>query len=781
MGSEQRLGVTIKSALDKKGFEDTRDEAAKTERAVSASAEKMSAGYKESLEKIRNASVIAFAALSAGAGLAAREAGTQEDALNRARAAVEISGGSWDTWSEKVQSSSAKLQAITRFADDEFAAAFADITLLTGSAQKGFEGMGLAADLAAGLHMNLESATRYVAIAMSGEVGMLSRYVPALRQMDEELGKNATQSEKAAYITNILRQQFGGLAEREAKTLTGSISQTKNAVGDAAEEIGNALSPSIKAVSEKVKEITISIGGWSREHQGLTRAITATTLAITGLTAASAATALMIPKISAAINVSVASFVLARNALIPFATSVLAAQGFFQSATYAWTSGAMAVGLVAGQVLAASLAIGAISKAVRMCSSDTEDWSFKLRDAKDNVDQLADASRAAVPDIDALSAVFGGLGVVYEEYTNLAGETVRITYEQKRMFDDLVRLGMSVEGAWYAATHVQPTPEQIAAFDSLKPKVKEASEELIKFRASVAALASSENLFASVDFSQVKPREPDETEQFQGPEYDPFAVAQSWIDAEKKRADAVERIRQQEAAAWDTRNAALIAAYQTGIDSIVDTDMTGKERREAIWNSFKLAAVRQVGETVLAYVKGEALKKAAAITSAAAGAAASSAATATEKGNILTLIVGWLKVAMAKLSAFYAFSGPFAPALALGTLGGIVAAMSAIGSRVAGFQQGGIVPGYGIGDRVPAMLEPGERVVSRREYSANPAGIENAIAGRGGVTVGQVVVNAERGISIADMLNIRRMFEDMLPDALDRALNERRLSPAFSR
>lgn len=75
-----------------------------------------------------------------------------------------------------------------------------------------------------------------------------------------------------------------------------------------------------------------------------------------------------------------------------------------------------------------------------------------------------------------------------------------------------------------------------------------------------------------------------------------------------------------------------------------------------------------------------------------------------------------LYAAGAQLLAFYSFLGPAAPLAAAGTLTAGVAAIK----KVVGFEQGGIVQGQpifamaGTTDSIPAMLTPGEAVMTRR-------------------------------------------------------------------
>lgn len=150
------------------------------------------------------------------------------------------------------------------------------------------------------------------------------------------------------------------------------------------------------------------------------------------------------------------------------------------------------------------------------------------------------------------------------------------------------------------------------------------------------------------------------------------------------------------------------AAFATGMESIIDTEMTGKERREAIWNSFKQSAIRQITDVVAKHLWGEMAKRAAMIATGLVQKSTAASGSAAEVTAIIATIGKTVGLIAAKVYSFYAGFGPFGIPLAAATIAAILAAVRAIK-----FQSGGVVPGSGRGDHVPAMLEPGEFVVNR--------------------------------------------------------------------
>ncbi len=111
-----------------------------------------------------------------------------------------------------------------------------------------------------------------------------------------------------------------------------------------------------------------------------------------------------------------------------------------------------------------------------------------------------------------------------------------------------------------------------------------------------------------------------------------------------------------------------------------------------------------------------------------------------------------------------------------------IASIGGPGSFLAGamgFAGGGVVPGYGTRDSVPAYLTPGERVLSVHENRAfesmgGIAGLRAALAGPGGGTL-NLSINVGGGSGDADEL------EEMLVPMLERWADRRHLSFARSR
>jgi chromosome segregation ATPase len=118
--------------------------------------------------------------------------------------------------------------------------------------------------------MEEEAAIKAVAMARAGEYGMLTQYIPALRQA-------TTEAEKARIVNDFLTK---GYAQQKAalNTVSGQWAALKGRVGDAWEEVGKAISQSgnlqqvLKQAGDAVKAFGESVKNWI-EGGGVDRAV----------------------------------------------------------------------------------------------------------------------------------------------------------------------------------------------------------------------------------------------------------------------------------------------------------------------------------------------------------------------------------------------------------------------------------------------------------------------------------------------------------------------------
>src|SRR5512139_809312 len=161
-----------------------------------------------------------------------REASEAEQIENRLKFALETTGYSWQYAKSAVDEFASSIQASTRFSDEQARQALTDMMMYTRDFGKAQMGAKLAMDMSIRTGQDLHSTSRLIGMAMSGNVEMLGRWIPELRNLDTVLGSNATQAQKAEYAMKVLQEKFGGTSQADVKTYAGTVAQFKNAWDD---------------------------------------------------------------------------------------------------------------------------------------------------------------------------------------------------------------------------------------------------------------------------------------------------------------------------------------------------------------------------------------------------------------------------------------------------------------------------------------------------------------------------------------------------------------------
>lgn len=105
---------------------------------------------------------------------------------------------------------------------------------------------------------------------MQGQTGALKRVGISFTDAQEDVLKYGTEQEKAAMLAEVINSNVGDMNKTLANTPSGQIQQMKNALGDAKEEIGAALAPTVaklaQYVSEKVLPVVEKIIKFIQDH-----------------------------------------------------------------------------------------------------------------------------------------------------------------------------------------------------------------------------------------------------------------------------------------------------------------------------------------------------------------------------------------------------------------------------------------------------------------------------------------------------------------------------------
>ena len=146
------------------------------------------------------------------------------------------------------------LQQNTRFGDEAIIAQQAYVKSLGVSTDQTKEIIEASVDLAAAMGISLESAVMNTTKTLRGMQGELGEKLPAaFKELTAE-------QLKAGEGIKFIREQFRGTAEEEVGTLTGSLDQMTNTLGDTAEAIGEIFSPVVTLLAQ-------ALGNAAREAQ----------------------------------------------------------------------------------------------------------------------------------------------------------------------------------------------------------------------------------------------------------------------------------------------------------------------------------------------------------------------------------------------------------------------------------------------------------------------------------------------------------------------------------
>lgn len=208
---------------------------AKVDAAASKSASSMSragAGVKKfagELNLVNSKGASAGAALTSLVGAlsdAGRAAAAEEAIFERLEQSIEATGKAYDQYADQIDKAIAAGEQLA-FADDKTAAALANLTQITGSADEALQHLGLAQDLARAKGLDLATASTLVGKVAAGNTGILARYGIVVAE-------GATAQEALAQM----QTRFAGQAEAYAGTTAGALDRVRNAMDNQVEAVG---------------------------------------------------------------------------------------------------------------------------------------------------------------------------------------------------------------------------------------------------------------------------------------------------------------------------------------------------------------------------------------------------------------------------------------------------------------------------------------------------------------------------------------------------------------
>jgi hypothetical protein len=232
-----------------------------------------------------------------------------ERAFNQLNQALANTGKFSEQTSRELKEFANGLQDITTFGDDAILRSSALIQSLGNLSSQGLQRATVAAaDFATVLGTDIESASRLLGQAAQGNIGVLSRYIGKVEE-----GKTATESFENALAK--IEAKFGGAAQAQLRTFSGSFENLQNVVSDAQKSFGRFIVENetvialFRASSEVIKQFTDSVNSSNQGFDLVTESIS-TFISII------ATTLEVLEAVSKSVQLTAKSFEFLGNALI---------------------------------------------------------------------------------------------------------------------------------------------------------------------------------------------------------------------------------------------------------------------------------------------------------------------------------------------------------------------------------------------------------------------------------------------------------------------------------
>ena len=216
---------------------------------------------KSTSDQIKDAGVkagVAFAAISAGALLAAKSAAEDEQSSAQLANTLKNVVGATDATVKSVEDYINKTTLATGIADDKLRPAFQRLIMSTKDVGEAQKLTNLAMEIATAKHIDVQAAANALAKAHDGNMGALKRLGVSL---DETTVKNKNFG--AAVVE--LGDQFKGSLAANADTAAGKMAIMQNSIIEAKESVGYALLPALESLTAVFQKIAPFI----QEHADL--------------------------------------------------------------------------------------------------------------------------------------------------------------------------------------------------------------------------------------------------------------------------------------------------------------------------------------------------------------------------------------------------------------------------------------------------------------------------------------------------------------------------------
>lgn len=259
--------------------------------------------FGQGLKKFGLAAAAGMGAVAAGIGFAAKAAAEDQKSFELMSVAIRNVTGATHEHIKEVDIQIGKMSLATGIADDKLRPAFAALTRGTRDVERATKDFGIVLDVSTALGLDQTAVAEALAKGYEGNMKALTQLSPELKTMIKD---GADMNE----ILDVLASNFGGASAAAADTFQGRLARLNVAFSEIVEQIGYAVLPILTKIAEFIADRIVPVvqefadafsedglGGvlslttekmlrFYDEAGNTTRAIIATTIAVTGLFAA---------------------------------------------------------------------------------------------------------------------------------------------------------------------------------------------------------------------------------------------------------------------------------------------------------------------------------------------------------------------------------------------------------------------------------------------------------------------------------------------------------------
>lgn len=245
--------IKVKLSVDGKEYE-----------ASLGKAEKATEGFGSRIKGLAKeyGAFLSAAALGAFFKASIEEAAKAEVGMGRLGVAVRNAGGDFGQLRPQLEQTVSSVMRLSTATDDDLREALTKMIAVSGDVAGSQKNLSLVTDLAAFKQIDLASASEIVAKAMGGNTTALNKMGIA--------GKDATT------VLDNARAAFGGFAEQESQTFSGSLTRINNQWGEFQEAVGTAIlsGGEMGGVADGLAGVLAKLAGWIEANEGGFRLVT---------------------------------------------------------------------------------------------------------------------------------------------------------------------------------------------------------------------------------------------------------------------------------------------------------------------------------------------------------------------------------------------------------------------------------------------------------------------------------------------------------------------------